>query len=102
MAYPGNFLTSSTSIGMCGRRMGPPWPWRLILGSAWTEMAPYTSRRHGQGTLARIPAGYSQLVAMTLATPTCESGKGKGGMGKGSNGVFRSNQLPLVMTESHV
>lgn len=82
--------------------MGPPWPWRLILGSAWTEMAPYTSRRRGQGTLARIPAGYSQLVAMTLATPTCESGKGKGGMGKGNNGVFKSHQLPLVMTESRV
>ena len=80
MAHPGNFLTSYPSIGTCGRRMGPPWPWRLTLGSAWTKMAPYTSRRRGQETLAHIPAGYSQLVAMTLATPTCESGKGKGGM----------------------
>jgi hypothetical protein len=102
VAHPGNFLTSSPSIGTCGRRMGPPWPWRLILGSAWTEMAPYTSRRRGQGTLARIPAGCSRLVAMTLATPTCESGKGRGDMGNGSDGVFRSDQLLLVMAENRV
>lgn len=102
VAHAGNFLTSSLSIGTCGRRMGPPWLWRLILGSAWTEMAPYTSRRRGQGTLALIPAGSSRLVAMTLATPTCVSGKGKGGMGKGNDEVFRSNQLLWVMTESHV
>lgn len=102
VAHAGNFLTSSLSIDTCGRRMGPPWLWRLILGSAWTEMAPYTSRRRGQGTLAHIPAGSSRLVAMTLATPTCVSGKGKGGMGKGNDEVFRSNQLLWVMTESHV
>lgn len=61
--------------------MGPPWPWRPTPGSAWTEMAPYTSHRRGQGTLAHTPAGYSQLAAMTLEMLTCASGKDKVGVG---------------------
>lgn len=79
-------LLPLTSIGTCGRRMGSAWPWRLIRGSAWTETAPYTSHRRGQGTLAHTPAAYCQLEAMIPAMPTCESGKDKGGMGNSGNG----------------
>lgn len=64
-------------LGMCGRRTGPPWAWRATPASAWTKTAPCTSRRRGQGTLARTPAECSQLEATIRAVLTFVSGKGR-------------------------
>lgn len=63
-------------LGTSGRRMGPPWAPRAAPASVSTRTAPCTSRRRGRGTSACTPAGCCPPEAMTLAVPTCVSGKG--------------------------
>lgn len=86
--------------GTCGRKTGPRWPRRATPASAWTRTAPCTSRRRGQGTSARTPAGCSQPVATTPAVPTCVSGKGRPPRcGKGQGTCRHGQSQPTAFSE---